>query len=77
MPATFESHYRSIVKALCWRFIATCTTVSVAWIVTGEVIFAAKIGLADSLIKLGLYYAHERIWNYIPLGKMKPIEYEI
>jgi len=72
-----ESHYRSVLKALSWRFLATTITIIVALIVTGELVFAAKIGLADTIIKLAVYYTHERIWDNLKYGRMKPPEYEI
>ncbi len=72
-----ESHYRSVIKALSWRFLATLITVIIALIVTGRFGFAAKIGLADTIIKLAVYYAHERIWDNLKYGRMKPPEYEI
>ena len=72
-----DSFYRSIVKTLSWRIIATIITTFVAWLVTGEKIFAATIGIADTLIKLFVYYGHERIWNRINFGKTKPPEYNI
>jgi len=72
-----ETHYRSIVKALSWRFFATLITFSVAWLITGELIFATKIGLSDTLIKLGAYYLHERFWIGISFGKQKKPEYNI
>jgi len=72
-----ESHYRSVLKALSWRFLATMITVFVALIVTGKLAFAAKIGLADTIIKLAVYYAHERVWDNLKYGRVKPPEYEI
>ena len=65
------------MKALSWRFLATMITVIVALIVTGQLAFAAKIGLADTIIKLAVYYAHERVWDNLKYGRMKPPEYEI
>jgi len=35
------------------------------------------MGLADTLIKLGVYYAHERCWLKVQFGKPKPPEYQI
>ena len=72
-----ESHVRSVVKALTWRFVATIITFFVAWILTGEVTMAAEIGILDTLIKLGAYYWHERTWNRMSFGKEKPPEYQI
>lgn len=72
-----ESHVRSIIKALSWRLFATMITFAVAWILTGRVTLAAEIGVADTLLKLGAYYSHERIWNRLSFGKYKPPEYQI
>ncbi len=72
-----ETHFRSIVKAMSWRFIATLVTFSVVWFATGKLTLAAEIGIADALIKLGAYYSHERLWNRINFGKQKPPEYQI
>lgn len=72
-----ESHFRSIIKALSWRFLATIITFSVSWIIIGELKIAAEIGIADTIIKLGVYYTHERVWNRLSFGKMKQPEYQI
>ena len=72
-----ESHVRTITKTLSWRFIATLVTFTVAWVVTKELKFAAEIGIADTLIKLGAYYFHERAWIRVKFGKLKKPEYEI
>ena len=72
-----ESHSRTIAKALSWRFVATLITFTVAWIITRELTFAAEIGLADTIIKLGVYYFHERLWIRIKFGRLIRPEYEI
>ncbi len=72
-----ESHIRTIIKAFSWRFIATLVTFTVAWVVTKELTFAAEIGIADTLIKLGAYYFHERAWIGVSFGKKKLPEYQI
>lgn len=72
-----ESTRRSIAKALSWRFLATIITATLAFAVTGEVEVAAKIGLADTLIKLVVYIGHERLWNRITYGRRPQPEYHI
>lgn len=72
-----ESHYRSILKAITWRTGGTVVTFVVAWILTQKLELAAQIGLLDTLIKIGAFYAHERIWNRLSFGRMKPPEYQI
>mmetsp|Transcript_31943 Transcript_31943/g.77684 ORF Transcript_31943/g.77684 Transcript_31943/m.77684 type:complete len:128 (-) Transcript_31943:1272-1655(-) len=60
-----ESHTRSLVKGLTWRFIASFTTIVIAKIVTGETADAFKIGFFEFFAKLAIYYIHERIWAKI------------
>jgi len=72
-----ESHVRTIMKTFSWRLLATCVTFAVVWFVTGKLTLAAEIGVADSLIKLGAYYFHERLWIRVEFGKLKRPEYEI
>jgi uncharacterized membrane protein len=45
--------------------------------VTGRVKIALSIGLLDSIVKLGIYYAHERAWNRVSFGRAKSTDYEI
>lgn len=72
-----ETHYRSIIKAISWRAGGTIVTCLVACIVTGSFDLAAKIGILDTVIKIGAFYIHERFWNKVDFGKQKPPEYEI
>jgi len=72
-----ETHYRSIIKAVTWRAGGTVVTCLVACIVTGSFDLAAKIGILDTVIKIGAFYIHERFWISVDFGKQKPPEYEI
>ena len=67
-----EARFRSIVKALTWRMIATSTTMVLAYAVTGDLKVAGAIGVADVVIKLFFYYVHERAWGRIPWGRNMP-----
>lgn len=62
-----ETKTRTFVKTLSWRFFATIITASLGFLFTGSWEFAAKIGLADTTIKLLAYYFHERAW--VKFGK--------
>ena len=77
MGYTQDSPYRSMAKSVSWRIFAIIITTTVAWIVTGEMKYAATIGIVDTSIKLVVYYFHERTWNRIHFGKLKPPEYNI
>ncbi|MBI3313631.1 MAG: DUF2061 domain-containing protein [Candidatus Omnitrophica bacterium] len=71
-----ETRWRSVLKALSWRFLATFITAGIVWALTGEGKFAATVGILDTSVKLVVYFFHERIWLRVPFGKTKP-EYEI
>lgn len=60
-----DSRIRSITKALTWRVIATCTTMTLVYVGTGDLELMAHIGIADVVIKLFFYFIHERAWGRI------------
>jgi len=72
-----ETRRRSFAKALSWRFFATVITMAVAYTITGELAFAAKIGLIDTSVKLLIYFLHERTWQRISYGKIESPDYQI
>lgn len=72
-----ETRKRSIAKALSWRLFATVITTLVVLILTGQLIFAAKIGLLDTTIKLAAYFVHERLWLRVPYGRLTDSDYQI
>jgi uncharacterized membrane protein len=72
-----ESKLRSILKAVTWRMIATGTTFTLAYFIfsgTGceDVLQKSSIvaGL-ELIIKLVVYYLHERAWQAIPRGSIR------
>jgi adenylylsulfate kinase len=60
-----DSRTRSLAKALSWRITATLTTALIAYIVTGEMDTAVMIGGIEFILKLLIYYGHERAWHRI------------
>jgi uncharacterized membrane protein len=64
-----ETKKRSVAKAVSWRIIATIITTVLALAITGQWEFAAAIGLADTIFKFFVYFAHERLWNRINFGR--------
>ena len=56
-------HVVSAYKAITWRVIATVFTFITSLIVTGDVVISTSIMGIDSVIKIVLYYYHERIWS--------------
>lgn len=58
-----DSHSKSLAKAFSWRIIATLTTGLIGLFITGSVKVASAIMTFDFVLKLILYYLHERIWT--------------
>jgi uncharacterized membrane protein len=63
-----ESHTRSIVKAASWRLLATLTTIVLVWIVFGDHWKALMVGWIELVLKIVIYYGHERAWLCIGWG---------
>jgi uncharacterized membrane protein len=72
-----ESHIRSILKAITWRFGGTLVTFVIAYGISGQIEIALKIGLLDTLVKVLAFYVHERAWNRVSLGKTDTPDYQI
>ena len=52
-------------------------TIIISFLVTGKIKLAVSIGFIELFTKICLYYLHERFWEKIPFGRMKPEEYSI
>ena len=72
-----DSHLRSIVKAVTWRIGGSGLTFVIALMLTGKVRLAMEIGLIDTVLKIGAFYVHERLWDRVGLGRRRRPEYEI
>ena len=70
-----ESHARSIAKALSYRLLGSTCTAALCFAVSGKVVLSLGAGAADMVIKLVLYFVHERVWNHIDFGRSKPGRY--
>lgn len=66
-----ESNFRSIIKGVSWRFIATTTTIIIVYFFFGRLDLAIAAGMIETFLKVGLYWAHERVWHKVRWGKQK------
>ncbi len=64
-----ESKRRSVVKMISWRIWATLTTMILVYMFVGELKIAATVGAMETILKMGLYFVHERAWDKINFGK--------
>ncbi len=65
----YETKRRSILKAISWRTWATLTTALLVFIFTGKFVLAITVGALEVLIKMVLYFFHERLWEKIRYGR--------
>ena len=72
-----ESRRRTLVKSVSYRIIGGLVTVGVAYAATNRLGAAAAIGLSDTMVKLGVFYFHERMWLRINYGRSANPEYNI
>jgi len=67
-----EKKIRSVAKGFSWRIIATLTTFLLAVIVFHEdenvLVKASTVAAAEFILKLVIYYIHERAWLSIKWG---------
>lgn len=63
-----ESKKRHIAKTFTWRLIGTIDTMLLAWLISGDPLIGLKIGFAEVITKMLLYYFHERFWYKLNYG---------
>ena len=72
-----DSTARSLVKAISYRLLGSLSTGLIVFFFVGDIKLSLGAGAFDVIVKLGLYFLHERLWNSISFGRQKPPEYEI
>ncbi len=66
-----ETNKRSIAKGISWRIVATTTTILIVYFFFGRLDLAIAAGLIETVLKVILYWAHERVWMKIWWGKKR------
>lgn len=66
-----DSHLRSWIKAVSWRFVGSLDTTILSFLVTGNLKYAVSIAGAEAVTKIVLYYVHERVWRMIRWGRLE------
>ena len=60
---------RSLVKAFSYRIWGTLTSFIVVLVLTGSAELSGLIAFWETVIKVVVYYVHERGWNLIQWGR--------
>jgi len=66
-----ETKFRSVIKSISYRFLTTLATVALVLIFTGRVDIAFTVGGLEFIIKMMIYFSHERLWDKIKWGKQE------
>jgi uncharacterized membrane protein len=61
---------RSLVKALSYRIWGTISSFVVVYIITGSAALSGVIAFWETVLKIFVYYTHERGWNHIQWGRI-------
>ncbi|MCM2279784.1 MAG: DUF2061 domain-containing protein [Oligoflexia bacterium] len=68
---------RSLAKAVTWRVSGSVATAFLVYLATGAIHVALAIGGLEVIVKMGLYYVHERVWERIDLGRVARSERKV
>ncbi len=66
-----ETNTRSIIKGVSWRVVATSTTIAIVYFFFDRLDLAIAAGMIETVLKVGLYWAHERAWFKVNWGRKK------
>ena len=73
-----DSTARSIAKAVSYRILGSAVTGIIFYLLTGKGGLSLGAGLLDMVMKIAVYYVHERVWDKVEYGRRtKAPEYEI
>ena len=57
-----DSKKRHVLKTFSWRLVGTLDTILIGWLISGNPFVGLKIGMAEVITKMILYYLHEKVW---------------
>ena len=63
-----SSNKRHILKTFSWRGVGTVDTIILGWLISGNPLTGLKIGGAEIITKMLLYFGHEKLWYRINFG---------
>ena len=66
-----DTNKRSIVKGISWRVVATTTTIAIVYFFFDRLDLAIAAGMIETVLKVGLYWVHERAWFKVRWGRKK------
>ncbi len=68
LRSPLQARRRAVVKTACYRLVMVLVSITVAYLVVGDVSAALSIGLLTNVVKTLTYYSYERLWDRIAWG---------
>jgi adenylylsulfate kinase len=69
MSRYFETHARSVAKAVSWRVLGTIATSAIVFAFTRKWALSLFVGGLEFVLKIGLFWLHERTWDRFGFGR--------
>ena len=66
-----ESRWRTIFKAITFRFFVIVADIGIIYVITGSYKIAASVITLTNATSTVIYIVHERAWNRIHWGRRK------
>lgn len=60
-----------MIKAVSYRIMGSLATALIFYFLTGKAGLSASAGALDMVVKIGIYFLHERLWDHINFGRPK------
>jgi len=64
-----ETTVRSVVKTISWRVCGSTATFAISYAILGDFAISGTIAAIQLTFNTVLYFAHERVWNWVSWGK--------
>jgi adenylylsulfate kinase len=68
MASTYQ---RSLVKGIIWEGFSFIITLIAVYLIYGDISTSLKFTFGLTVIKMGIFFIHERIWKKIKWGKIE------
>lgn len=69
-----STQIRSFAKGVCWETVSFIITVIAVYLIYGNLIRSIEFSLVLSLVKIFVFFAHERLWKKIRWGKYHTVK---
>ena len=69
-----ETKQRSLLKSVTWQLTALVVLGSISYVIAGDWEQMTAITVLYTVLQVGVYFVHERIWARIPWGQIGKAE---